>query len=251
MAGKAGRDLVDKVLKGVLKYRQNDKLQMMEELARASAGHTPTALFLGCMDNRILPYKVMQIHDGSTVFIVRNPGNMVPHAGVQAGFATEPAALQLACLQAGVHHVVICGHSDCKAMATLYKYKDGIPADDNLPLNKYLHNYGHSSLLKLDLATKQQQTLTFIPDIESQRFEAVIDPDHKLGFLDKLSQINCLQQVENVASHPFLRPPLVAGTLHLHAMWFCLRTAEMFYFSKEHKDFVPLDEEVVEKILAL
>lgn len=64
-------------------------------------------------------------------------------------------------------------------------------------------------------------------------------------------QINCLQQLENIASHPFLRQPLTEGSLHLHAMWFCVRTAEMFYFSKQHKDFVPLDQELVEKILAL
>ena len=34
--------------------------------------------------------------------------------------ATEPAVLELACVMNQVKHVVICGHSDCKAVNLLY-----------------------------------------------------------------------------------------------------------------------------------
>jgi carbonic anhydrase len=53
---------------------------------------------------------------------VRNVGNMVPHAqNVDAdSTATEPAALELGCKINGIKHVIVCGHSDCKAMNLLY-----------------------------------------------------------------------------------------------------------------------------------
>ena len=34
--------------------------------------------------------------------------------------ATEPAVFELACVHNSVKHVVICGHSDCKAVNLLY-----------------------------------------------------------------------------------------------------------------------------------
>ena len=38
----------------------------------------------------------------------------------QNSTATEPAVLELACVMNQVKHVVICGHSDCKALNLLY-----------------------------------------------------------------------------------------------------------------------------------
>ena len=47
---------------------------------------------------------------------------MVPHANNvdPEATATEPAALELGCLVNRIRHVIVCGHSDCKAMNLLY-----------------------------------------------------------------------------------------------------------------------------------
>ena len=49
-------------------------------------------------------------------FIVKNAGNLIPHAKTftQEMPSTEPGALELGCIRSGVKHVVVCGHSDCK-----------------------------------------------------------------------------------------------------------------------------------------
>lgn len=35
----------------------------------------------------------------------------------------EPAALELGCIINDIRHIIVCGHSDCKAMNLLYKLK--------------------------------------------------------------------------------------------------------------------------------
>ncbi len=94
----------------------------------------PTAVFFTCMDSRLLPTRVTQSNVGD-MFVVRNSGNMIPHArnygtlyffvslmiadsgasGYEVSVTTEPAALELAVKRGGIKHVIVCGHSDCKA----------------------------------------------------------------------------------------------------------------------------------------
>ena len=56
------------------------------------------------------------------MFVVRNAGNLVPHSSLVSptSVATEPGVLELACSINSVEHVVVCGHSDCKAMNLLH-----------------------------------------------------------------------------------------------------------------------------------
>ena len=68
-----------------------------------------------CMDTRVMTTKLLQADDGE-MFIIRNPGNLVPHAS-QFGKDTispEPGALEFAILGGGCANVFVCGHSDCK-----------------------------------------------------------------------------------------------------------------------------------------
>lgn len=70
----------------------------------------------------MLPSQFTQGSPGD-MFIYRNPGNIVPSNELTTkgpnGSTGEPAALELACLVCGVDDVVVCGHSDCKAMIAL------------------------------------------------------------------------------------------------------------------------------------
>lgn len=57
---------------------------------------------------------------------VRNAGNIVPHSQHFADELTmcEPAALELGCVVNDIRHIIVCGHSDCKAMNLLYALRD-------------------------------------------------------------------------------------------------------------------------------
>lgn len=57
---------------------------------------------------------------------VRNAGNIIPHSQhfQDEYFSCEPAALELGCVINGIRHIIVCGHSDCKAMNLLYTLRD-------------------------------------------------------------------------------------------------------------------------------
>lgn len=70
----------------------------------------------------------MYLSDGLTefTFSVRNPGNVVPHSHhfVDEFTMCESAALELGCVVNDIRHIIVCGHSDCKAMNLLYALRD-------------------------------------------------------------------------------------------------------------------------------
>lgn len=59
-------------------------------------------------------------------FSVRNPGNVVPHSQhfMDEFTMCESAALELGCVVNDIRHIIVCGHSDCKAMNLLYALRD-------------------------------------------------------------------------------------------------------------------------------
>lgn len=82
-----------------------------------------------------------------------------------------------------------------------------------------------------------------------KKFVAHIDQDNKFSYEDKLSQINTLQQMENIASYRFLKKRFEKSDLHIHALWFDVYTGEVFYFSRDEKKFVDVDEQNIGKLL--
>lgn len=85
----------------------------------------PKAVFFTCMDSRMIPTRYTDTHVGD-MFVVRNAGNLVPHAEhfQDEYFSCEPAALELGCVVNNIKHIIVCGHSDCKAMNLLYQLRD-------------------------------------------------------------------------------------------------------------------------------
>lgn len=64
-----------------------------------------------------------------------------------------------------------------------------------------------------------------------------------------MSQINTLQQLQNIASYGFLKKRLERHQLHIHALWFDIYTGEIYYFSRAAKKFVVIDEDSFLKLL--
>lgn len=154
---------------------------------------------------------------------------MVPHAQrFQDEFYTcEPAALELGCVVNNIRHIIVCGHSDCKAMNLLYTLRDKKEATKviirirsaqtgNLilqklysrhsisqekrrlsPLKAWLCEHAANSSLKRFLEWKEagmKDPLIFSSETPLRKFIAYIDPENKFAVEDKLSQINTLEQ---------------------------------------------------------
>lgn len=114
----------------------------------------PAAVFFTCIDSRMLPTRFTSTNVGDMIiggiisllarqgkpapqvvlnfFSVRNAANMVPNSATLStgtSVSTEAAALELGCVMNKVKHIVVCGHSDCKAMNLLYTMRQDFEAD--------------------------------------------------------------------------------------------------------------------------
>ena len=117
---------MEKIFRGVLKYRHKYKEDMVSWFHRNNENPQPKAIFLSCVDSRMLPTRFTQTNPGD-MYIARNVGNIMPHAKHfdPSNPFPEPGFLELGVEVVGISHVVICGHSDCKAMGVLQSLKQG------------------------------------------------------------------------------------------------------------------------------
>lgn len=97
--------------------------------------------------------------------------------------------------------------------------------------------------------TDYSKPLIFQAETPLRKFVAYIDPENQFSIEDKLSQINTLQQLQNIASYGFLKQRLEKHELHIHALWFDIYTGEIYYFSRGAKKFVIIDEDNMGRLL--
>lgn len=188
---------------------------------------------------------------------VRNAGNLIPHSQhfQDEYFSCEPAALELGCVVNNIRHIIVCGHSDCKAINLLYQLQDPeFASQENRrisPLRAWMCTHANSSLEKFKYlkSVGLDKPLTFSSETPMRKFVAYIDPENKFSIEDKLSQINTLEQLSNIASYGFLKQRLEEHDLHIHALWFDIYTGDVYYFSRGAKKFVVVTESTVEKLL--
>ena len=82
-----------------------------------------------------------------------------------------------------------------------------------------------------------------------RRFVAYIDPENKFCEEDKLSQINVLQQLQNISSYNFMKSSLSRGNVYIHALWFDIYSGDIYYFSRQQKTFVDVSDENIDKLM--
>lgn len=119
------------------------------------------------------------------------------------------------------------------------------------PLRAWLCTHALSSLEKFQQLqlTDFSKPLVFQAETPLRKFVAYIDPDNEFAIEDKLSQINTLQQLQNIASYGFLKSRLEKNELHIHALWFDIYTGEIYYFSRAAKRFIIINENSIDKLL--
>ncbi|GJQ82471.1 putative reversible hydration of carbon dioxide [Trypoxylus dichotomus] len=247
---------MDRILRGIMRYREFGKEAMVKQFEQVRDNPIPKAVFFTCMDSRMIPTRFTQTNVGD-MFVVRNAGNLIPHSQHFADELTtnEPAALELGCVVNDIKHIIVCGHSDCKAMNLLYKLQDAEFASLTnrriSPLRAWLCTHALSSLEKFQQLqlTDFSKPILFQAETPLRKFVAYIDHENKFAVEDKLSQINTLQQLQNIASYGFLKKRLETNELHIHAVWFDIYTGEIYYFSRAAKTFLPVNEDTIEKIL--
>jgi carbonic anhydrase len=175
---------------------------LFETLAR---GQHPRALFITCSDSRVDPNLITQSPPGE-LFIVRNPGNIVPP--YHAGPSSEAAAIEYALDVLGLNHIIVCGHSCCGAMQTLvYSSSASCP-----------------------------------PAIASWLLHAKAAREGGEPGLDAAIERNVLVQLENLTTHPAVASAIADGRLELHGWLYLLEHGQIREYVPNFRRFVPLDE---------
>ena len=208
-----------KLVEGIHQFQNgifSSKRRLFEGLVD---GQHPLALFITCSDSRIDPNLLTQTEPGE-LFILRNAGNIVPPYGAVEG--GEAATIEYAVSVLGVKDIVICGHSHCGAMGGLLDQRQlaKLPAVRSwLCHAESTHriieeNYAHIT----DAATRLTATV----------------------------EENVLVQLENLRTHPTVSAALGRKALNLHGWVYKFETGDVFGYHPEQRQFVPLQQMILE-----
>lgn len=141
--------------------------------ARHAQGQTPHTLFIGCSDSRVQTNTLTGTEQGE-MFVHRNIANQVYLSDLNVLSALEYAVNVL-----DVKHVIVCGHYGCGGIraAAMTDADHGI----------------------VDHWLGQIRT---IMRLHQEELDAIPDPDAKL---DRLTELNALEQLYNVSCTPVIR----------------------------------------------
>jgi carbonic anhydrase len=210
---------MQQLIEGVHRFRK-------EEFGRYSAlfrklsteGQNPHTLFITCADSRVLAELVTQSQPGD-LLVVKNIGNIVPSASVVGSTNSTAAAIEFAVGVLRVNDIVVCGHSQCGAMAALLDRKGTL---DSMP---HLSQW-------LSLAAPVREIL-------ERDYSHLKTPDQRTT---TAAEENVLFALDNLHSYQCVQEGLEAGSLRLHGWFFKIATAELFAYDPETRQFQPISE---------
>jgi len=211
---------MQQLFEGVHKFRSAEFGNYRKLFRKLSQeGQNPHTLFITCSDSRVLAELITQSKPGD-LFVVKNVGNIVPTASVRGDTNSTAAAIEFAVETLRVSDIVICGHSQCGAIAAMLSDK---PVSSSTP---HLRDWLNLAAPVLDTLKKNY---THLHDAAARETAA--------------AQENVLFALDNLHSYPCVQERLMGGTLRLHGWFFRIATAEMHAYDPETRQFTPLVSE--------
>lgn len=191
------------------KKYQNKFLDLVEN------GQKPNVLFIACSDSRVNPSLITSSKPGS-LFILRNIGNFVPPFSPDNDYHATAAGIEYAVSVLKVTDIIVCGHSHCGAIASLYQ---------DLDSTKLVHVKKW-----LELGEKAKNYVaTNMPNETSS--------DDKLEATEKVSVIF---QLKNLLSYPDVKDKVENGDLYLRGWYYKLETGDLEYYCDKEREFLPM-----------
>jgi carbonic anhydrase len=138
---------------------------------RLVAQQSPDYLWIGCSDSRVPANEIVNLDPGE-LFVHRNVANLAPPQD-----ANYLSVLQYAIQVLKIRHILVVGHYGCGGVrAALTKVRLGLIDHWLSPIREVARHY--------------EAELSALPDEDAR--------------VDRLCELNVLQQVENVATNPFV-----------------------------------------------
>jgi carbonic anhydrase len=210
-----------KLIQGIVDFRKNLTDEYRSLFAKLALGQKPDALFIACSDSRVVPNLFASTNPGD-LFVVRNIGNLIPPASSEE--ISTQAALEFSIYTLNISNIIVCGHSECGAMIALTQ---GLESLDSPHLASWL-KYGENSL---------------------KRVKDGFQINSGLSLHNQVSQVNVLQQMEHICSHPFVQERIKKQKLRIHGWWFDIAQADVYCYEPQLNQFVLIDEQEAKLIL--
>jgi len=207
---------MEHIIDGVLRFQREvypNSAALFRDLA---ISQSPTAMFIGCSDSRIVPEMLTDQGPGS-LFVVRNAGNIIPPSSTEPGGVT--ASIEYAVAVLGIPDIIVCGHSGCGAMTAVLKgaaQLQGLPA-----VARWLH-YADPALEAVNAEA---------PDAEfSER-------------LDSMVHENVLTQLDHLLTHPSVAEAIRNKQLRVHGWVYDIGSGQVDNYDARVGKFRPLTAE--------
>ncbi|WP_394845931.1 carbonic anhydrase [Pendulispora brunnea] len=204
--------MMEKLVKGIHSFQKHFFTKHQDLFERlASRGQNPETLFVTCSDSRVDPNLITNSRPGD-LFIVRNVGNVIPRPDLPGGTA---AAVEYAVEVLGVENIIVCGHTQCGAMA---------------------------SILAPDKMANLQYVKRWLAQTEGLRDTIQTRYGHLPGEAKITAAVaeNVLLQLEHLRAYPFVSEKLDAGKLHIAGWIFEIGTGAIHGFDPDTGEFTAI-----------
>lgn len=212
-----------KLIQGIVDFRRGLTEESRDLFAKLAIEQKPDALFIACSDSRVVPNLFASTNPGD-LFVLRNIGNLIPPVDAPLQDNSASAAIEFSIFSLNVANIIVCGHSECGAMQALAHGVDGCSCSH---LESWL-KYGEGSVRRV------RSGFTLNPSLSEH---------------NQISQVNVLQQMEHIASYPFIQERLAQKTLRIHGWWFDIAHADVYCYEPSLGQFAVIDEGEAQLIL--
>ena len=177
-------------------------------------GQRPEVLFVTCADSRIDPCLLTQTKPGE-LFICRVIGNIVPRYPHAIGGVSATIEYAVGVLE--VKHLVVCGHTDCGVMRGVMNPDALKPLPSVTAWLKYAKG--------ARLAARKERVSADSPE-----------------FLLKLTELNVVEQLKNLRTHPTVAARLNEQKLRLHGWVYQIGPGIVTAWNEQKKSFGSVHE---------
>jgi carbonic anhydrase len=172
-----------KLIQGNKIFAETKLFKDPEYFLKLSKGQNPSYLWIGCSDSRVPANEITSTQSGE-IFVHRNIANLVVHTDTNLLSVLEYAVKFLM-----VKHIIVCGHYGCGGIATAMT-------------NTY-HGFVDNWLRNIkDVYHNNSVELNAIDD-DTQR-------------ANRLTELNVIEQVKNLAKTTIVQQAWSERELHLH-----------------------------------
>jgi len=180
-------------------------------------GQHPRALFIGCSDSRVIPDLIIQSNPGD-LFVIRNVGNFVAPYKPDEDFHSTAAGIEYAVNVLGVSEIIICGHSHCGAIESLYA-----KAFDTTMV--------HTA-----------KWLTLGEKAKSMALIALGEHAEREDLLRATEHLSIITQIENLLTYPYVKSKVDEEKLFIHGWYYDIETGGIEYYDPDSYLFRPISD---------